>query len=107
MFLTKNFPCRPKRTIESTLGSNTGDLVPFVAAVFVTVINSVPTCWLSLRNCTVGLLLRCGLGDVAMVGDVSYRVNYKEGPNQAKWSPIRPWVRRTERLFGSGIVCRD
>jgi len=78
----------------------------FVAAAFVTGINSVSRL-LSLRNLAVGLLLRCGLGDVAMVGDVSYRVNSKESPNPAKWSPSRPCVRRTERLFGSCIVCGD
>jgi len=54
---------------------------------------------LSLRNLAVGLLLRSGLGDVAIVGDVSYRVNSKEGPNPAKWSPIRPCVRRTAGLL--------
>src|SRR5207245_7520797 len=49
----------------------------------------------------VGRRLRSGLGDEAMVGDVSYRVNSKESPNPAKWSPIRPCIRLTEGIFYS------
>ncbi len=36
-----------------------------------------------------------------MVRNTSYRVNYKEGPNPAKWSPIRPCIRITEGIFYS------
>src|SRR5882762_307419 len=61
----------------------------FVAAVFVTGNNFVSHS-LSLRNLAVGLLLRCGLGDAAIVWEVRERVNNETVPYPAKWSPIRP-----------------
>src|SRR5947207_13153305 len=36
-----------------------------------------------------------------MVRNTSYRVNHKEGPYPAKWSPIRPCIRLTEGIFYS------
>src|SRR6266446_3956907 len=55
----------------------------------------------------VGRLLRSGLGDAAIVRNTSYRVNSKEGPNPAKWSPIRPSIRRREGMFQFGNVRGD
>ena len=79
---------RPKCNVEDCVPVS-GALAD-VAVVFVAVIDLHLACWYLSEILVVGLLIRCGLGDVAMVGDVSYRVNSKESPNPAKWSPIRP-----------------
>jgi hypothetical protein len=42
-----------------------------------------------------------------MVRNTSYRVNHKEGPYPAKWSPIRPFTGLNDGFFNSRSVRGD